>query len=139
MSNQLTIKDCTRLFGVPAITLRRWIKKGKLSASLINGQYMIKQEDIGKTLSSNKEGLSIDIDQVIRERDNLINQVSNLKRENDNLINQVKELEKEIEFQKDLISRLEEDKAFLQGQIQQLATTLNLLTKPAHHKTASSS
>lgn len=117
MGEKLTIKDCTKNYGISEITLRRWIKRGKLSAELINGQYLIDSDEIESILSREKE-----------EQDEVDPILDSLKRENESLSMRIKELEREIEFQRSIITRLEEDKSFLQGQIQQLTNTINMLT-----------
>ncbi len=129
--DRLTIKDCSKNYGISEVTLRRWIKKGKLKAMLIDGQYMIAQEDIEKIILIDKKdtekSLSVDEEEPSTNKD--INALlDDTRKENEMLTARIRELERELEFQKTLISRLEEDKAFLQGQIQQLTNTLNLLT-----------
>lgn len=40
MGEKITIKDCAKSYDISEITLKRWIKRGKLSAEFINGQLL---------------------------------------------------------------------------------------------------
>ena len=39
--NLLSIQDCARLYDLSTVTIRKWIKKNQLPASIINNQYLI--------------------------------------------------------------------------------------------------
>jgi len=129
----LSIQDCARLYNLSTVTIRKWIKKNQLSAAIVNNQYLIRQEDLEKLLE--QKGL---ITTNLRSTPN-INTETTLKEPEISLItNQtslVNELKKEIEFLREknsslerTITALERDKEFLQGQVQNLVNTINLLT-----------
>jgi len=99
----LTIKEAIRLYGLSESTIRRWIKTGKVTSQVFTNQYMISQSDIEKLLEASKNKPPTDVDMVNR-------------------------LEREIEFLREKIAILEKDKEFLQGQVQNLVNTINLLT-----------
>jgi len=99
----LTIKEAIRLYGLSESTIRRWIKTGKVTSQVFTNQYMISQSDMEKLLEASKNKPPTDVDMVNR-------------------------LEREIEFLREKIAILEKDKEFLQGQVQNLVNTINLLT-----------
>ncbi len=130
----LSIKDCVKEYGIAISTLRRWIKRGELSASIVDTQYVIKRGDLETLLA--KKGLlksestvdtqmdthrvSMDT-QMDTQVDTLSTQVDTLKRENEYLKEKISTLERTI-------SILEQDREFLQAQVQQLTNTISLLT-----------
>ncbi len=48
--NLLSIQDCARLYDLSTVTIRKWIKKNQLPASIISNQYLISREAIEKLL-----------------------------------------------------------------------------------------
>jgi excisionase family DNA binding protein len=144
----LSIQDCARLYKLSTVTIRKWIKKGQLSATISNNQYLIRKEDIEKLLQ--EKGLIYTNPRIIpetnTETNTWINTETNPKVSEINpkepeinpIIDQtnlVNELRREIEFLQEKISSLERtiailerDKEFLQGQVQNLTNTINILT-----------
>jgi len=134
----LSIKDCVKEYGVAISTLRRWIKKGELPASLVDTQYVIQRADLERLLIEKnlfKSESTVDTHRVSTS-DNVNTQVStHMDTQVDTLITQMDTLKRENEYLKEKISTLErtisileKDKEFLQAQVQQLTNTLALLT-----------
>ena len=126
----LSIKDCVKEYGIAISTLRRWIKKGELPASLVDTQYVIHRNELEtllarknisrpKTTGDTQEvSTSTHIDTQV---DTLVTQMDILKKENEYLKEKISSLERTI-------ATLERDKEFLQGQVQNLTNTINMLT-----------
>jgi len=150
--NLLSIQDCARLYDLSTVTIRKWIKKNQLPASIINNQYLINQETIEKLLeekglirintrtnpetnprTSPKEvWTSPETNPRTSPKEVWTSPESNLIREETNLFNELKKeneyLKEKINTMEHTISILQQDKEFLQGQVQQLTNTLSLLT-----------
>ncbi|GEM_PF-1229247 len=139
--NLLSIQDCARLYNLSTVTIRKWIKKNQLPASIISNQYLISREAIEKLLeekglirinprtntetnpetntrTSPKEVQISPESSPIREETSLFNE---LKKENEYLKEKINTMEHTI-------SILQQGKEFLQGQVQQLTNTISLLT-----------
>ena len=126
----MSIKDCVKEYGIAITTLRRWIKKGELPASLVDTQYVIHRNELENllarknisrlktTVDTQEVSMSTHIDTQV---DTLVTQVDTLKKENEYLKEKISSLERTI-------ATLERDKEFLQGQVQQLTNTISLLT-----------
>ncbi len=126
----LSIKDCVREYGIAYSTLRRWIKKGELPATIVDTQYVIQRDELEKLLAKkniSKPKTAVDTQEVSMSThtdtqvDTLVTQIDILKKENEYLQEKISSLERTI-------ATLERDKEFLQGQVQNLINTINTLT-----------
>ena len=135
--NLLSIQDCARLYDLSTVTIRKWIKKNQLPASIISNQYLISREAIEKLLE--EKGLirintrtNPETNPRTSPKEVWTSPESNLIREETNLFNELKKeneyLKEKINTMEHTISILQQDKEFLQGQVQQLTNTLSLLT-----------
>jgi len=126
----LSIKDCVKEYGIAISTLRRWIKKGELPASLVDTQYVIHRNELETLLARkniSRPKTNVDTQEVSTSThidtqvDTLVTQMDILKKENEYLKEKISSLERTI-------ATLERDKEFLQGQVQNLINTINMLT-----------
>jgi len=126
----LSIKDCVKEYGIAISTLRRWIKKGELPASLVDTQYVIHRNELETLLARkniSRPKTNVDTQEVSTSThidtqvDTLVTQMDILKKENEYLKEKISSLERTI-------TALERDKEFLQGQVQNLTNTINMLT-----------
>jgi len=119
----LSIKDCVKEYGIAITTLRRWIKKGELPASLVDTQYVIHRNELENLLArKNISRPKTNVDtQEVSMNTHIDTQVDTLKKENEYLKEKISSLERTI-------ATLERDKEFLQGQVQNLTNTINMLT-----------
>lgn len=106
----LTIQTCAKKYNLNPITLRRWIKKGYIYATLEDNQYLIDEASLIEYLNTKRVGdLSI----------------------SNNLSVQIARLEKENEMASRLIEQLQKENEFLRSQVQQLTNAINILTTKA--------
>jgi phage antirepressor YoqD-like protein len=126
----LSIKDCVKEYGIAISTLRRWIKKGELPATLVDTQYVIQRDELENLLvrkNISRSKITVDTQEVSAsthidtQADTLATQLDILKKENEYLKEKIGSLERTIAI-------LEQDKEFLQGQVQNLINTINMLT-----------
>lgn len=112
MSGQyLSIQTCAKKYNLNPATLRRWIKKGFISAQLEDNQYLIDEDSLVEYLNSKG-----------------IEAVPQLT---DNIALQLAKLERELELANRFIEQLQKENEFLRGQVQQLTNTINILTTKA--------
>lgn len=111
MGEYLSIQVCSAKYGISPITLRRWIKKGLISAEIEDKQYLIDEDSLIEYLNS--KGIEASI------------QFTN------NLALQLAKVEKELEVTKRFMEQLQKENEFLRSQVQQLTNTINILTTKA--------
>lgn len=104
----LSIQSCARKYNLNTATLRRWIKKGYITAVLEDNQYLIDEASLIEYL--NTKGMAREVT------------ASN------NLAIELAKLEKENEMLKQMVEQMQKENEFLKAQVQQLTNTISMLT-----------
>ena len=110
---KLTIPEYSTKHDISTSTVRNWIRSGKIESELVDGKYLIHcyQVDINPAQPDIKVDSNIDINELLLEKDNLIQ----------SLQDQVEYLKKDIEGKDGQISELLKQ----QNQNQQIIMSMN--------------
>jgi len=128
----LSIQDCARLYKLSTVTIRKWIKKGQLSATISNNQYLIRKEDIEKLLQ--EKGLIHTNPRIIPETNTETNTRINteINTETNPKVSEINPKEPEINpiiDQTNLVNELRREIEFLQEKISSLERTIAILER----------
>jgi predicted nuclease with TOPRIM domain len=111
----LSIQTCAKKYNLNTATLRRWIKKGYISAIFEDNQYLIDEASLIEYL--NTRGMTGEV----AVSNNLAIQLAKLEKENEMLNRLIEQIQKENEI-------LQKENEFLKAQVQQLTNTISMLT-----------
>jgi len=93
----MTIQEAAHRLGKSNLTIRRWIKSGKLSATMINSKWDIPES----ALSDISEDISDDISSInqnnIIDKAHLLEEIQFLRKENERLRKQIDEKDRILE------------------------------------------
>jgi excisionase family DNA binding protein len=128
----LSIQNCARLYKLSTVTIRKWIKKGQLSATISNNQYLIRKEDIEKLLQ--EKGLIHTNPRIIPETNTETNTRINteINTETNPKVSEINPKEPEINpiiDQTNLVNELRREIEFLQEKISSLERTIAILER----------
>jgi excisionase family DNA binding protein len=135
----LSIQNCARLYKLSTVTIRKWIKKGQLSATISNNQYLIRKEDIEKLLQ--EKGLIHTNPRIIPETNMETNETNTetntrinteINTETNPKVSEINPKEPEINpiiDQTNLVNELRREIEFLQEKISSLERTIAILER----------
>lgn len=112
----LNIETCTKKYGVSSNTLRRWIKRNLVKATLENNQWLVDEDSLVSYLQTK----GIEVNPALTSVE-FQTKIAILEKENEFLKEQINLLNQTIQS-------LKEEREFLRGQLQQLTNTINILT-----------